>query len=293
MISELPAPLTPPECDTRGLEWMPLLGDRLFSSQTWLLACDEARCAMLKLWWASWKQYPAASLPDDDTCHARLAGYERATKAWTKIRAQAMRGWVKCSDGFLYHPVVADLAVKAMGKREGRVESENAKTERQRRWRERLKDICERLRGLGVTPPRGASMETLNNLLVDAESSTHAPTDKPKASTVGECKDVVETGSTLQDTTEKKETSLRDEKKNRKTQVPEDWQPDAEGVAYAKDRGLTPADLEAFRDHYRSQAKPMADWNLTWKNWCRNARKFGAALPSLPGLGASNGRVSV
>jgi hypothetical protein len=29
-------------------------------------------------------------------------------KTWKKVRAGALRGWVKCSDGRLYHPVVAE-----------------------------------------------------------------------------------------------------------------------------------------------------------------------------------------
>ena len=77
---------------------------------------------------------------------------------------------------------------------------------------------------------------------------------------------------------EEKETTLRVVQKpaNRKTQIPPDWEPDADGIAYAKVRGLTPADVAHFRDHYRSQGKGMVDWDLTWKNWCRNAPKFGA-----------------
>lgn len=197
---QLPAPLTPLDCDTRGLEWMPLLGDRLFSSQTWLLANFEARCAMLKLWWLSWKQHPAASLPDDDRLLAQFAGYEMSPKGWIKIRAQAMRGWIKCSDGLLYHPLVAELAIKAMGKVGDKAETENAKTERQKRWRDRLRTLAERLREMGATPPRGASLETMERLLRDVEASTspstQASTEITEMSTVSVSRDAVETGCT-------------------------------------------------------------------------------------------------
>lgn len=110
-------PLTPPDCDLRGMEWMPLYGDRLFASNTWLKASPEAKLAALALWWASWKQKPAASLEDDDTVLAGLAGYGMAPKAWKAVREQALRGWVKCDDGRLYHPVVAELAREAWDRR--------------------------------------------------------------------------------------------------------------------------------------------------------------------------------
>jgi hypothetical protein len=112
-----PAPLLPTECDLRGLEWMPLYGDRLFASDTWLMAGPEGRCAALTLWWAAWKQFPAGSLPDHDIALAQLAGYGAAVKAWIAIKAEAMRGWVKCDDGRLYHPIVCKFALEAWDRR--------------------------------------------------------------------------------------------------------------------------------------------------------------------------------
>jgi hypothetical protein len=44
-------PLVPPEVDLRGMSYMPLFGDRLFKSTTWIEASCEARCAALQLWW--------------------------------------------------------------------------------------------------------------------------------------------------------------------------------------------------------------------------------------------------
>ena len=73
---------------------------------------DEFRCAVL-LWCASWHQVPAASLPDDDSILSKLAGFGRVVKAWQKVREGALRGWIKCSDGRLYHPTVAKKANEA------------------------------------------------------------------------------------------------------------------------------------------------------------------------------------
>lgn len=116
-MTDFPAPLTPADCDLRGLEWMPFFGDRLFGSETWLMASPEGRCAALALWWAAWKQRPAGSIPDQDRALAQLSGYGMAVKAWQAVRGEALRGWVKCADGRLYHPVVCDLARDAMERR--------------------------------------------------------------------------------------------------------------------------------------------------------------------------------
>jgi hypothetical protein len=109
----LPAPLTAVDCDLRDFAFMPLDVVRLRDSDLAVVAsAEEFRCAVL-LWCAAWHQVPAASLPDDDKILAQYAGYGRVVKEWQKVRAGALRGWMKCSDGRLYHPVVADKASEA------------------------------------------------------------------------------------------------------------------------------------------------------------------------------------
>lgn len=147
---DLPEPLTPADCDLRGNEWMPLYGDRLFASDTWLMASPEARCAALALWWAGWKQCPAASLPDNDRALSQLAGFGLAVKAWTMLREEAMRGWVKCSDGRLYHPVLAEFAIAAWDKR-------NNARNRKASWRARQESSEN---GDGPIPRNGDTHET-------------------------------------------------------------------------------------------------------------------------------------
>ncbi|SDV49222.1 DUF1376 domain-containing protein [Chitinasiproducens palmae] len=104
------APLTPPDCDLRDFAFMPLDVVRLRDSDLSIHANGEEFRAAVLLWCASWHQMPAASLPDDDATLSSLAGYGRVQKEWKKVRAGALRGWVKCSDGRLYHPVVAEKA---------------------------------------------------------------------------------------------------------------------------------------------------------------------------------------
>lgn len=111
--AEIAQPLTPPDCDLRDFAFMPLDVVRLRDSDLAVTAeADEFRCAVL-LWCASWHQIPAASLPDDDKILAQYAGYGRVVKEWQKVREGALRGWVKCTDGRLYHAVVAEKANEA------------------------------------------------------------------------------------------------------------------------------------------------------------------------------------
>ena len=126
-------PLVPPDVDLRGMSYMPLFGDRLFKSTTWIEARPEARAAALQLYWHAFAhEVPAASLPDNERVLADHAGLP--LKLFQRLRPQAMRGWIKCSDGRFYHPVVADVALEAWS---GRVRVR----ERVRRHREKVADV--------------------------------------------------------------------------------------------------------------------------------------------------------
>ncbi|MBN4665416.1 DUF1376 domain-containing protein [Pandoraea nosoerga] len=124
-------PLTPADCDLRDFAFMPLDVVRLRDSDmTALVSGDEFRSAVL-LWCASWHQTPAASLPDDDRVLSNLAGFGFAVDAWRAIREGALHGWVKCADGRLYHPVVAEKAREAWrGKLKQRWETEKARVKK-------------------------------------------------------------------------------------------------------------------------------------------------------------------
>ena len=106
----LPTPLTPADCDLRDFPFMLLDVKRLRDSDMALTETPEACWAALLLWCASWHQVPAGSLSDDDRVLANLAGYGRVVKEWRKHKAGALHGWVKCSDGRLYHKTVAEKA---------------------------------------------------------------------------------------------------------------------------------------------------------------------------------------
>lgn len=119
IMTDLPAPLTPPDCDLRGYDYMPLFGSRLFGSRLYTKAFRQPRAglAAIKLWWMAWQQCPAGSLPDDDDDLAMLADFGTDSKGWRAVREIALHGFVKCSDGRLYHPILCEEAQGAFERR--------------------------------------------------------------------------------------------------------------------------------------------------------------------------------
>lgn len=106
-------PLTLAECDLTDFPSMFIDVRRLLTSETWIEAAEHPRLGhvLMCLWMESWHQRPAASLPDNDAVLARLAMCD--LKTWKKLRKEALAGWVMCSDGRWYHPVVAEKAMEA------------------------------------------------------------------------------------------------------------------------------------------------------------------------------------
>lgn len=111
-------PLTPADCDLRDFQYMELDVRRLRDSEFAAGASGDGFRAGVLLWCAAWHQIPAASLPDNDVELANLAGYGRVVKEWRRVRAEALNGFVKCADGRLYHPVIAEKAVAAWAAKE-------------------------------------------------------------------------------------------------------------------------------------------------------------------------------
>lgn len=128
-------PLVPADADVRGFKDMPVEVSRLLSSETWIMCTPEERSAAINLWFHSWMQVPAGSLPDNDRVLAHLS---MASEKWPEVKDMALRGWVKADDGRLYHPVVCEkvgamLAVRARkvdaGRKGGSI-SKSAKTKK-------------------------------------------------------------------------------------------------------------------------------------------------------------------
>jgi hypothetical protein len=115
----LPEPLTDKSCDMSGTPWMPLYGNKLIQSDFYSQALAQPRggWAALKLWWVAWQRIPAGSLPNDDRVLPRHADFGSDLRAWMRHRSIALHGFILCSDGNLYHPVICELALKASVKR--------------------------------------------------------------------------------------------------------------------------------------------------------------------------------
>ena len=136
-MSDLPSPLTPPDCDLRGFEWMPLWGHRMFSSSWYRVARKDGRggIASLKLWWTAMLQHPAGSLPNDEEELCMLADFGEDMKAWSKHRTVAMYGFILCSDNRWYHPVCAEMAMDAFDRRLKTARTREIDRDRLKRWR--------------------------------------------------------------------------------------------------------------------------------------------------------------
>lgn len=118
-------PLVGADVDLRDYPFMPLKVVRLRDSDLVTYSSgDEFKAAVL-LWCAAWHQVPAGSLPNDDRWLAKHSG---TAGAWKRIKAGAMRGWMECSDGRLYHQVIAEVVISSWEKKqEQRAKTANAR----------------------------------------------------------------------------------------------------------------------------------------------------------------------
>ena len=117
----VPLPLVTEEVDLRDFPFMPIDITRLFNSEFHARATDSEWRAGMTLYLKSFHQVPSASIPDDDILLARLAEFGRDVKGWGEVREMALHGWIKCADGRLYHPVVAEKSIAAwIGKQQQR-----------------------------------------------------------------------------------------------------------------------------------------------------------------------------
>lgn len=108
-----PAPPIPANVELQDFQFLPLDVVRLRDSTLATEATGEEFRAAVLLWCVAWHQIPAASLPNSEQSLAQYAGFGRDLKGWKKVRAGALRGFVLCSDGRLYHAVLAEKAAEA------------------------------------------------------------------------------------------------------------------------------------------------------------------------------------
>jgi hypothetical protein len=110
------APLVPPDIVIPRLPWVPVYADRLWESNFFAVATDAEFKAAFCLWLKAWNQKPPGSLPTDDRLLCRLAELNGNLAKWRKVKRIALRHWIECDDGRLYHPVVAEVVLDAAAK---------------------------------------------------------------------------------------------------------------------------------------------------------------------------------
>ena len=160
----LPEPLSQADCDLRGLHFMPLDVTRLLHSDTYALSSGTEFKAMLTLWAASWLQVPAGSLPNDDRIMAHFCHISVAQ--WETVKTIALRGWILCNDGRLYHAFIAERAMEALATRLERPAFKAAKGSRDRvaKFRRQRNTLIHLLESAGVAFSRDAGMPVLRSI---------------------------------------------------------------------------------------------------------------------------------
>lgn len=139
--SELPDPPYP--VDVRAKGWrFDLDIERIENSDTWTLTPSDMRPWLLMLWMRSWTQTPCGSLPASDELVAARIGMDG--RIFHANRDILMRGWYRCADGRLYHPVITE-SVEAM---------------RDSRKAERIKKANQRANSPAAPPPPPAPAPT-------------------------------------------------------------------------------------------------------------------------------------
>ena len=289
-----PEPMTPPDCDLRDFAYMPLEVLRLRDSGVASLPSPEAFRACVLAWCVSWHQVPAASLPDDDNALSVLLGYGRATAAWSKVRnAGGLHGWIKCSDGRLYHPVVAEKAREAWQRKQAQKErsrkgnkarwgsDEDGSDNPQRTPNQSQRDNVSVLKGRADSPARTPNESQRDDFTVPqgrAISPSRTPCavlNRPKGSKEERKEEREPPYAPLaasENVAPAKPSPAR-RVETRGCRLPDDWQPSPADCAFAVELGLdVAAALAEFSDYWRgvpgSRGRKL-DWPATWRNRCR------------------------
>ncbi len=261
---------------------------RLFSSEFDATDDDSAWRFGVTLWLKSFHQVPAASLPTDEASLAKLCGLGRDVKTWRKHSAAAMRGWVPCADGRLYHPVVAEVALEAwLDKLAQRLSSGAGNAAR---WGtefdpEPIKaDIGNAARMLAALNPKSEALskQQVAKALKRSErdSGSEVPSGRGEIPTGPP---EIPSGSQGKGREGKKETEAKAslspgkpasaKPKGKSGPIPDDF-PDlaaqARAEAMVADAGVqldVAAHVRRFRAHALAQDRRAVDWNAAWVGW--------------------------
>ncbi|HCF3717120.1 TPA: DUF1376 domain-containing protein [Pseudomonas aeruginosa] len=297
-LHPLPEPLTPTDCDLSTFAFMPLDVQRLLTSETWVLGSGDERAAAMTLWLASWHQVPAASVPDNDRMLAHLSQCAR----WDKVKAHVLRGWVKCSDGRLYHPVVAEKALESWV--EKLLNAISGATGNARRWGVEVDisglqgQLVEAVAALKSIAPQSRTLKKKGVITLATGSPPESGSDRNRQGQgqgqgQGYLKDQEQAPQQRRPSPEAGDDQPT-EKPKRASRLPEDWALPDDWLDWALTERpeFSEADMrkvgEGFRDYWCSAAGKGAtkvDWLATWRNWVRK-ESAPSATPRKPAVGS-------
>lgn len=171
----LPRPPIPAHVDVRDLDGFMLNTERLMASELMALSSGAEFKAAVALWCRAWKQLPAGSLPNDERV---LAAFSGAGDNWDAVKDMALRGFILCSDGRLYHPTLCGDAVKAFAKKTVYLEHRGADAERKARERAERQYLFRQIKERGVHLAWNTSTKDLRNRATELGIPPEPPTPK-------------------------------------------------------------------------------------------------------------------
>ncbi|GAB5471434.1 MAG: hypothetical protein Kilf2KO_44640 [Rhodospirillales bacterium] len=266
-MSDLPEPLLPADVDLRHFATMPLDVQRLRDSDLAIEASDAEFRAAVLLWCAAWHQVPAGSLPNSPRALAQLAGFGRDVKTWDSIAGGALRGFVLCSDGRLYHQTLCEYVLESYRKsykRQRRLAADRAR-------KQSGTDTGPSWNSTGIpaeAPPKGKGGEekTPPASLRSAPPLAGAPPP----------------GARRQPDLQQLGSDPPRASRARGHRIPGDWRPSEDGMEILRSKGYDDdairTEADSFRDYWAAKTGSGAsklDWTATWRNWCRRAASQG------------------
>lgn len=283
-MSHLPHPLVPANCTLSDFAFMPLDVRRLLTSETWVLANGEERAAAMCLWLESWHQTPAGSLPDNDRMLAHLSQCSN----WASVKEQALRGWIKCSDGRLYHKVVAEKALEAWI--EKLLAAISGALGNAKRWGVDIDvdtlrvDLSESFNLLQAIAPQSRALrkpQLHKNLAKVCAPSDEEPEDVDVDLSPPDRHPIAPRSQPDRNRQGQGQGQRQGKEKSRDaraSRLPADWSPSPEQIRFCQQQRpeleVTQTALR-FRDYWIAQAGQKgvkADWDATWRNWVRSER---------------------
>jgi hypothetical protein len=267
-------PLVAAHIDLRDFAFMPLDVVRLRDSDLAAIASGDAFRAAVMLWCAAWHQVPAASLPADDRMLARLGGYGRDIDGWKSVKEEALRGFVECDDGRLYHGVIAEKAREAWEAKEAR----KARTAAALAARLLKSAKPERSPTSSEIPEqRYIGRDIERNVEHVDQRSVHQGTGTGTGTG---------TGNKEEDPVSLRSTASPEKRQPRKTRLMAEWVLPDSLRSFAITEGLSDAEIDrealTFRDWWLREGEAKADWFATWRGWIRRSIDRGKSSARAP-----------